>query len=391
MKVAYITYPHFLDTCIERIKELSTKVDLYVYVMIAPYSLKSTVAEFTVEYNENQLLYELDEIATNEDINKLYPYFKNCKEVKFVMMPEKSLSFRAVERVSKFKRAIHEISPNIIHLQEPAIILWSMARFLKKYPVVMSIHDTQPHTGESSWRKNFIKKLLFKSADTFELYSEYSTNEFISTFKIDKTRVLSTELLPYTIYKTFAPITVDLPIDFEKEKVILFYGRISKYKGVEFLMESFQKLQETTKNVKLIIAGKSNYQLQIPEKCKDLIDKSIFILNRYIHNGEVTFLMKNSDILVCPYTDATQSGVIMTAISFEIPVIVSNMGALPEQVQKYNCGYVMKDYNVDILFSLLSESINTGKRERKFNCSTVIDKTITKILTEYKRLESNNR
>ena len=72
MKVAYITYPGFLDTCIERIKPLSNRVDLYVYVMFAPYSLKSMAGEFNVEYDDNKLLYDLEEIANDKILNLNY-------------------------------------------------------------------------------------------------------------------------------------------------------------------------------------------------------------------------------------------------------------------------------------------------------------------------------
>lgn len=390
MKIAYITYPYFLDSCIERIKHLSTKVDLHVYVIIAPYNLNSTVADFTVEYDKKKMLYELNEITTTKNTDKLNPYFKNCKEVKFVMMPKKSLSLKATRQMSKFKKILKQCSPDIIHLQEPPIIFWSLFWFLRQYPVLMSIHDPQPHTGEHSWRKNFIKKLLFRSVNTFELYSQYSKTQFEEIYNTNA-KIFSTELLPYTIYEALEPMPIGLPIEFEKDKVILFYGRISKYKGVEFLLDAFSKLQEKEKNAKLIIAGKSNYNLQIPENCCDSINKNIFILNRYIQTGEVVFLMKNSTVLVCPYVDATQSGIVMTAIPFDIPMIVSNVGALPQQVEKYNCGYVMEDYNVDTLSSLLAKSIYIENRGNKLDYSIEIDETITKILTEYKQLTKYNR
>ena len=91
MKIAYITYPCFLDSCIERIRHLSVKVDLFVYVVITPYSLKSTIYSSSVDYDEHKMLYNLDEAVNEKDVAKLYPYFKDCKSVKFVMMPTKSL------------------------------------------------------------------------------------------------------------------------------------------------------------------------------------------------------------------------------------------------------------------------------------------------------------
>lgn len=386
IKVAYITFPFFLDTCVERIKELSKEVDLYVYVIITPHGLKSFIGEFSIKHSKKKLLYNIEEIADPKDVKVVNPYFENCKSVKFVMMPPKSFNFKAFWWMSKFKKVLRQLSPNIIHLQEPTVIFWSMGWFFKKYPTIMSVHDPQPHTGEISWRKALIKKILFSVVDSFELYSQYATVQFLETYGT-KARILSSSLLPYTIYQRFLRIKIDLPIENERDKIILFYGRISKYKGVEFLMEAFRQLQSKSQNVKLIVAGKSNYDLQIPMSCKELIGKSIFIIDRYIQNGEVTYLMEKSDILVCPYSDATQSGIIMTAIPFGIPLIVSNKGALPEQIEQYKCGVVLKDYNTE---TLTKELLNSLSKKQQIDSSALVDEVILKIINEYKYLTKEN-
>ena len=170
----------------------------------------------------------------------------------------------------------------------------------------------------------------------------------------------------------------------------MFYGRISKYKGVELLIESFVELIKIRSDLKLIIAGKSNYDLNISQDVLNLLGDNLVILNRYITNSEVAYLMKSSTLLVCPYTDATQSGIIMTSIPFGIPVIVSDVGALPEQVISFECGNVLYNYNKSCLCDLILKSLNNFSP--LFNIKNTNNNSISiknTIISEYKNMVDN--
>ena len=182
MKVAYITFTPFLDSCIERIKLISKEVELSVFIFIAPYSLKSSICNLKIEYNKNKIFYEIDEVFDNGELNLFNEYFSNCKSVQFVMMPPKSISISAYKRISTFKKYLKQLKPDIIQMQEAAIYFWSMYIYLKKNIFIMSIHDPIRHTGEKSLRSILIRKLLFNTVDKFELYSNYSKTEFINIY-----------------------------------------------------------------------------------------------------------------------------------------------------------------------------------------------------------------
>jgi glycosyltransferase involved in cell wall biosynthesis len=67
---------------------------------------------------------------------------------------------------------------------------------------------------------------------------------------------------------------------------------------------------------------------------------SLITINRFIEESEIKSLFEQADVLICPYRDATQSGVLMTAAAFKTPVIVSNVGALSEYIKDGGKGYV---------------------------------------------------
>ena len=115
---------------------------------------------------------------------------------------------------------------------------------------------------------------------------------------------------------------------------ILFFGFIRNYKGLDLLLEAFSNSEAATKNIRLIIAGEyygeEEYYTQLIEQF-NLRDKIILATN-YISDAEVKYYFSAADVVVQPYKTATQSGISQIAYHFEKPMIVTNVGGLPEIV-----------------------------------------------------------
>ena len=95
-----------------------------------------------------------------------------------------------------------------------------------------------------------------------------------------------------------------------------------------------RQLADTT----LVVAGRGKFHFDItPYQEKKYID----IRNRFIPDEELAELIQESQIVVCPYIDATQSGVIMSAFAFGVPVIATNVGGLPEMVEHLKTGVII--------------------------------------------------
>jgi glycosyltransferase involved in cell wall biosynthesis len=134
----------------------------------------------------------------------------------------------------------------------------------------------------------------------------------------------------------------------ENQRYILFFGLVRKYKGLDLLLEAFAFLKKQNavlnKTIKLIIAG----EFYEDEKLyRDLIktldiDNQVIIRAEYIPNDEVKYYFGAADLVVQPYRKATQSGISQIAYHFEKPMIVSNVGGLPEIVAHGKAGYVIK-------------------------------------------------
>jgi glycosyltransferase involved in cell wall biosynthesis len=128
-----------------------------------------------------------------------------------------------------------------------------------------------------------------------------------------------------------------------EELIILFFGFIRKYKGLDILLDAMKEIQNSKfKNIKLLIAGefyedKKVYEEQI-EKLG--IRDSLILHTDFIPDSEVKNYLCAADVVIQPYRNATQSGVTPLAYHFEVPMIVTNVGGLPSLVPDNKVGLV---------------------------------------------------
>jgi glycosyltransferase involved in cell wall biosynthesis len=127
-----------------------------------------------------------------------------------------------------------------------------------------------------------------------------------------------------------------------EELIILFFGFIRKYKGLDILLEAMSLLKSSIVHVKLLIAGEfygdeKVYQQQIDELG---IRDQLILKTYFITDSEVKNYFCAADVVIQPYRSATQSGVTPLAYHFEKPMIVTNVGALPDYVPKGKAGLV---------------------------------------------------
>ena len=121
----------------------------------------------------------------------------------------------------------------------------------------------------------------------------------------------------------------------ENKKILLFFGFIREYKGLDLLIEAMSNPAIKQQEIKLIVAGEF-YQNKQPylQRIQSLsLENSIIIIDEFISNELVKYYCCAADAIIQPYKKATQSGVTPLAYHFEVPMIVTNVGGLPEMVK----------------------------------------------------------
>ncbi|HEV3251587.1 MAG TPA: glycosyltransferase [Puia sp.] len=215
-----------------------------------------------------------------------------------------------------------------------------------KHTRIIAITDNVlPH--EKGPLDKSLTKYFLESCDAFITMSERVMNDLR---KLEKNKPARKVFHP--LYDNFGePVSKQaarerLGIKME-DKVILFFGFIRKYKGLDLLLSAIKLLRDDESNpyirdVKLLIAGEyyEDEKLYSAQIDRLGIRDSLILHTRFIPDSEVKYFLGAADLVVQPYRNATQSGVTPLAYYFEKPMIVSNVGGLPSLVPHEKAGLV---------------------------------------------------
>lgn len=170
------------------------------------------------------------------------------------------------------------------------------------------------------------------------------------------------------------------------EHIVLFFGLIRKYKGLDLLLEAFKELKSKP-DIKLIIAGEF-YEDKQPYL--DLINQhgiqnQVILHDKFIPNEEVRFYFSAADLVALPYRSATQSGVTQVSFHFEVPTLVTNVGGLGEIIPDKVAGYVVESNGLAIANGIKDyfdnnrmESFTEGmkKEKQKYDWSIFVNAVV---------------
>lgn len=354
MKILYYSTPSFADCDFPLIKALQeTGHDVTYLIALAPYSLKSTLFDIKEQVPENAIIPaicypELKVYENYMDMSKVYI-------VNRTIMQDSSL--QALMMALRVTRFIKKGKFDVIHT-DCMLGMWNLMLYkLFGKKMVLTVHDPFPHTGEISARKMFNYKMAMQSVHKFVLLNNKQKDKFCETYRVDSKQILINRLGVYDNIRTF--ISSKVP---SYTHNVLFFGRISPYKGIEYLCEAMMKVREQVADATLTIAGGGKMYFDIePYQKQDWVK----VINRYVGMEELAGLLQNCALSVCPYTDATQSGVIMTSYSLCKPVVATNVGGLGEMVENGKTGLLVLPKDVDALADAITALLkDDAKREK---------------------------
>ncbi len=130
-------------------------------------------------------------------------------------------------------------------------------------------------------------------------------------------------------------------------KTLLFFGNITPYKGLEYLLAAFQRLRSQGEDLRLIIAGAPKncptYWSEMQEMASDGVQEGTILLRpEFIPDEDTEVYFKAADVLVLPYTHVYQSGVLFLGYSFGLPVLAADVGSLKEDIVENETGFLFE-------------------------------------------------
>ncbi len=384
MKVAIVS-TGLLDTLLPLARHLAAHISLDVYVSVYGNEFRESVGEF----NLSELPLGMVDARKTEEIMgpELSGYIREGKgRLRIYLFKYPNLKIANPKNLQlhrQFARALNKKGYDLVHLNGYRGAQMFLYAFLKRSMArVWTVHDPILHSGEDKWQTRLAYKSYRYLKAHYIVHNQQQLPLFISLYGIKPERCHYVPFGPLDIFREFkngqevkpAPATV------------LFWGRISPYKGVEYLIEAAKIARKKIPGLKVVIAGKPNYPLDTSGMAGDA---SFEHIDGFIENPQLVKLIEQSSLVVCPYTDATQSGVLMTAYAFNKPVLATAVGGLPEVLDDGVTGRLVPPKNAAALaeamvemlqepggLEKMSESIQKLNESGKFSWNLIARKTL---------------
>lgn len=336
MKIVYFTKPSFGDCDFPLIKALIAQGhDVITLIHMPPYFMHTTIFDIQAQKNKNEI-YPASEFS---ELKK----FQNYIPLQNVYIANDTVGKNNLKSFPLFMRELYFIckhKPDIVHYVEDPFPFHILPLWFFSKKLVLTIHDGKPHTGADNSRSRFTRKAIKLFVRKFILLNKKEVDVFSKEYGIKKEYLFTSHLGYYEMLR------LDAKSSLEKQNQILFFGQISKYKGVEYLIQAMKIVHEQHPETKLLIAGKANYNIDFSD-CENA--DYIEIRNAFIEQDKLANLIGSSLVTVCPYTDATQSGVVNSSFALYTPVIATNVGALPEMIENGKTGIIVPPKDVNAL------------------------------------------
>ena len=223
-------------------------------------------------------------------------------------------------------------------------------KFLRKR-VVLTAHNVNKRRRDSrdSLLNRLTLRIQYQLADHIFVHTERMKAELMNQFGVSTAR---SSVIPFGINNS-VPNTHLTPTQAkerlgvgENEKAILFFGRIKPYKGLEYLIAAFQVLARRSASYRLIIVGRleegcEQYWESIRKEIQEYCEAGRITLRiEFIPDSEIEVYFKAGDVLILPYKEIFQSGVIFLGYSFGLPAIIADVGSLKDDVVEGKNGFV---------------------------------------------------
>lgn len=348
--IVYYSQPDFTDCDFPLIRAMQLRgIRVKYYIEIHSYNLKRGLLNISHQYPENgifnaSIYKEISEYSNYICLDDVYVV--NCIHQSDFHPMSIKLQLRLIWQFLKK-------DVDIVHIVWPLVrnkLLWSILR--KK--LVLTLHDPFPHSNKKTIELEACRKWSFKIINRIIILSKQFVDEFSDAYHYPKGHIFVSKLGTYDCINYVTPKSLEI-----KQDYILFFGYISFYKGIEFLLNAMEMVHSKHPEVKLIVAGGGQYYFDIT---KYINSNYIEFRNHYVDLQELALLLNGCLFMVCPYRDATQSGVVQTAYAKNTPIVATNVGAFPVYVEDGVTGMIVPPCDADALAAAMIELIDNPDR-----------------------------
>lgn len=246
-------------------------------------------------------------------------------------------------------------------------MLFFLTRLINRFTSIRILflchHIIAPEGGILDW---FLTRRIFWRANAFIVMSE---EDFALLRRaLPWARIKGIVHPPYDVFSQ-APLAIlearkQLGLDAE-EPVLLFFGFVRRYKGLSYLIQALPEIRKVIP-ARLLVVGEF-WEEERPYQ--ELVDRlglrdAVLFFNKYVPNDELAVYFSSADVVVVPYLEATQSGVVQLALGFEKPVIATSVGGIPETVHNGKNGLIVPPADIEALSKAIIYFFQEGLAEK---------------------------
>ncbi len=323
MRIAFVSY-YFPEYCIRHVNEMVKEADV---LLMMPSSQDS------------------ENLAMLDSRVRFEPF----------QQPRMRQPIRQLRTVLSMLGKLKKFAPDVVHYQHGHLYFNLALPRVRKYPLVVTIHDARQHVGdkESKLTPQSIMDFGYRRADHVIVHGQSLIGTVTDDLHIAPSKI---HLIPHIAIGEEAS-TVEHRDD---GRTILFFGRIWEYKGLEYLIRSEPKVSAEFPNVRFLIAGKGDDFEQYRRMM--VHPKRFEVHNDWISDETRAEMFASSSIVVLPYIEASQSGVIPIAYTHQKPVIATRTGGLPDMVDHGKTGLLVPPRDADALADAILQLLRAPEK-----------------------------
>lgn len=262
--------------------------------------------------------------------------------------------------VWRLRTLLKAVRPDVLH-----ITFWHLwgtlgLRILTPYPMVATVHDVARHPGERGfWAiPSAFYRWQWLGADQVIVHADSARQQLLDR---GGRRPESVHVIPigtYDFYRSFT--STDHP---ERPNTILFFGRIWGYKGLMHLIQAEPRITQAIPDARIVIAGQGE---DFGRYERAMVNPAHFEVHNYrIPNDKVSELFQSASVVVLPYVEASQSGVIPVAYAFGKPVVATAVGGIPDIVEDGLTGLLVPPADPDSLAEAIVDLLKDDEARLK--------------------------
>jgi glycosyltransferase involved in cell wall biosynthesis len=312
---------------------------------------------------------------TFEDWKHFYCRTRSAERRQFFQVP-RTLAKAAEHFVDmrSFVQKLRTLRPDVIHFQWlPAPLLDDL--YLKQLsaiaPMVFTVHNTHPHgTMIQRLHQRLGWASVFRHFQAVIVHSGFSNRVIVEKKWASANKI---HLIPHGVLDYYQDLDNGTPSPASSPNVVMFFGNIEEYKGVDVLVRAFALLPaEVLARTQLLIAGSAKIDIEPLRKLgRDLgIESRIVWKVGYVAEEEVAGLFRSATVVALPYRKIDQSGVLMIAVAFGKAIVASHIGGISEVVEHGVHGLLVNPEDTRGLATALQELLTSPARRHSMEQAT---------------------